>query len=234
MNKMNKIDIILLTCNDIFNTKDCINNLYHFTSNFNLVILDNGSYDGTVDLLEQLKKEKDNVILYLSKENLGCVTGRNVAYDLSEHSEYVCFLDNDQFVSKGWVESYMFYIDAGFDIVGFEGWQMNKNFYPKKRVSISEEFNYVGCGGMFLKRKVIEDIGLFDEEFNPMYFEDPHFCWIANRSGYKICWNEKKKIYHKPHKLLDKERRKHFKRSWDIFKRKWRGYKMPVFKNIKD
>ena len=229
-----KIDIILLTHNDIFNTKGCIENIYHFTSNFNLVILDNYSQDGTVDFLENLKKEKDNLILSLSKENLGCIKGRNIAYGLSNKSEYVIFLDNDQFVTKGWVKSYFSYIDNGFDIIGFEGWQMKKDFYPQRRSCISEEFNYVGCGGMFLKREVIEKIGLFDEDFGMLYFEDPDFCWRANEAGYKICWNEHNKIHHKPYKLLNRERRQHFMRSWDIFKKKYKGYKMPVFKNSKD
>lgn len=223
------IDIIVLTYNNLKNTRSCVESLYKNTSDFGLIIVDNNSTDGTVEYLKSI--EQENLILHLSPKNLGCVNGRNFAYTLSKDAEYICFLDNDQFVLSGWVESYMSYIEKGYDIIGFEGWQMRENFMPYRRVSKGENYHYVGAGGMFLKREVIEDVGLFDSNFNPMYYEDPDFCWRASREGYKICWNEEKRIFHQPHKLLNAERRVYFNRSWKIFKNKWQGKKMPIFIN---
>jgi hypothetical protein len=224
------IDIIVLTYNNLDSTKKCVDHLYKYTDEFNLIVVDNNSTDGTVEYLKDI--EQENLTLHLSPKNLGCVLGRNFAYTLSKDSEYVCFLDNDQFVLSDWVESYMSCIDMGYDIVGFEGWKMRENFMPYKKVSKGEKYNYVGCGGMFLKRKVIKDIGLFDPQYNPMYFEDPHFCWVASGAGYKICWNEERRIIHRPHKLLDAQRRVFFDDSYRIFKNRWRGRRLPVFNNV--
>jgi hypothetical protein len=184
-----------------------------------------------VDYLKTISDKQKNITLFLSPENLGCVNGRNYAYSLSADTDYVCFIDDDQFVSNGWVESYLSHIERGYDIVGFEGWRMRDDFFPNKKVLKNEDYNYVGCGGMFLKRKVIDDIGLFDPQFNPLYFEDPDFCWKADKAGYKICWNEEEKIFHKPHRLLNPERRVYFNKSWHLFQKKWKNHKMPIFKN---
>ena len=223
------IDIIVLTYNNLKNTRLCIESIYEYTSDFRLIVLDNNSDDGTIEYLDGLNR--DNLTLHFSPKNLGCVSGRNYAYSLSKDSEYICFLDNDQFVLEGWVESYMSYIDKGFAIVGFEGWKMRNDFYPIRKVKVGESYNYVGCGGMLIKREVIDDIGLFDSDFSPMYAEDPDFCWRAYNKGYKICWNEDKRIYHQPHKLLNPERRVYFNKSLNILRNKWKDYKMPVFKN---
>jgi hypothetical protein len=227
------IDIIVLTYNNLDSTKKCIDHLYQFTDEFNLIIVDNNSTDGTVEYLKDIDQE--NLTLHFSPKNLGCVMGRNFAYTLSKDSEYICFLDNDQFVLSDWVESYMYYIDRGAHIVGAEGWQMRDNFIPYRKVSKGENHHYVGCGGMFLKREIIDDIGLFDLQYNPMYFEDPDFCWRANSAGYnRICWNEKQRILHKPHKLLDAQRKVFFNDSHRLFRSRWRGRQLPYFSNYVD
>ncbi len=229
------IDIILLTYNNLFNTKECIKSLYKYTFNFKLVIIDNGSTDDTVSYLKSLLKEKDNIILSLQKENLGIIKGRNLGYNLTiqDGSELVCFIDNDQLVSRNWLESYLLFIEKGYDIVGSESWQMKENFYPSKKVTSKDDyFNYCGAGGMVLKRKIIEDIGLFDEQFNPMYFEDPDFDFRSHDKGYKIGWNTEKKIFHKPHKLLGGkgDRVFYFRRNWVRFREKWKVRELPFFK----
>lgn len=219
------LDVILLTHNNLDNTRICIDRLYKYTSDFNLIIVDNNSIDGTIEYLKNIDEE--NIFIHFSPKNLGCVNGRNFAYSFSKNSEYICFLDNDQFVLDGWQESYISYIIKGYDIIGFEGWKMRDNFIPYKKSSKGEEYNYVGCGGMFLKRSVINDIGLFDSQYNPMYYEDPDFCWRAYDKGYKICWNACQRIFHKPHKLLNSERRLYFNKSLNIFRKKWKGRELP-------
>ena len=130
------IDIILLTHNNIDNTRLCINHLYRYTHNFGLVILDNGSEDGTVEYLKKVSEERSNVTLYLSTSNIGCVNGRNKAYAFSKETEKVCFLDNDQFVQNRWLKSYLLYFEKGYDIVGAEAWRMRKDFFPYKKACV--------------------------------------------------------------------------------------------------
>lgn len=231
--KQFELEIILLTFNNIDNTKECVKRIYDFTSDFKITILDNGSTDLSRDFLKDLSEKCKNISLFLSVENLGIVRGRNMAYKFSCMSanvpSYICFLDNDQFVEEGWKESYMKMLSKGFDIVGAEGWRMADNFYPEKKAKNCDDiFHYVGCGGMMMKREVRNVIGDFDERFNPYYFEDPDFCFRAMDKGMKIGWDDSGKVIHKPHNLLGvkMERYDRFKISFQKFQAKWSGRKL--------
>lgn len=189
------LDILLLTYNFLDDTKRCIKSIYSGDPDFALTIVDNNSTDGTVEYLKEFADSHNNVTLDLQKENLGVVKGRNHAYAISRNispsTDYIMFIDNDQTLwGEVWKEIYLKYMKMGFDIVGSEAWQMDsRRMIPTKKCKKKTDvFHYVGCGGMMIKHHVIQDIGLFDEQFSPMYFEDPDFCFRAYKAGYRIMW----------------------------------------------
>lgn len=232
------IDVLLLTHNNLSYTKKCIEKLYKHTSNFGLIILDNHSTDGTVEYLTGLSNQNENITLYLSNKNSGIIKGRNFCYELSQEpysqAKYICFIDNDQYVIENWLESYLEFFEKGFDIVGKEAWRMRQSdLYPVGKVNNPDDFfHYVGCGGMMIRKEVIDKIGLFDKIFSPCYFEDPDYCWTASENGYKIGWNYNPVIVH-DHKgpLLNHITRQYFLNSWKKINEKWGNKKIPVFKN---
>jgi len=236
MNKL--LNIILLTYNKLENTKKCIENIFKYTSaDFNLIIVDNGSEDDTTFFLNKLEKDNKNIIVKYNEDNIGIIKGRNLGYEVGKrfNTELVFFLDNDQYVLKNWLRSYLEYFDNGYSVVGKEAWLMReKDFYPYKRLKNKEEskyFNYCGCGSIMIKNSVFEELGKFDERYKKFYFEDPDFCWTAHQSGYKIGWNYNQVVKHEKHSLsLSGERKIMFMENWKRFQDKWNGYKMPVFK----
>ena len=227
------IAILVLTYNNLEATKKCIEKIYSNTkSEFNLFILDNNSTDGTIDYLDSLFYENLNV--FLNVKNEGIINGRNKLWDISHNDgdyDYFCFLDNDQFVKDGWDDAYL-ELMKDYDVVGTEAWQMKSNFQPTRRIkNKSEHFSYVGCGGMMIRREVIENIGLFDVQFNPFYFEDPDFCFRAIQNGYKMGWCSNDVIRHQKHDLtLHGDRRKFFIRNLKIIQNKWRNFPLPKLK----
>ena len=230
----NCLDVIVLCCNSLFVTKKFLIDIYKNTENFSLFLIDNGSTDKTPEYLKKFADDKDNITLFLSDKNLGVISGRNLGYKLScgyqEPSDYVLIIDNDQFVQKGWLESHMAVINEGYDAVGVEGWKLNKQFFPiKKNENPLEPYDYIGCGGSLIKRNVIEDIGLFDERFNPCYFEDPDFCFKMYDKGYRFTWNHKSKVLHLPHQTLGilPDKREKFLSSYKKFQEKWNGHCLP-------
>jgi len=229
-----KVNILILTYNDIEDTIKCINALYLYSTDFSLIIIDNGSSDETPKYLEEIANMHNNISVDFQEKNLGVVAGRNHAYSfLIENfplSDFVMFLDVDQTVQEGWQEAYMKLINDGYDIIGAEAWKLDRNFYPFKKCSNpDEEFNYIGIGGLMIKNEVIEKIRLFDERYRMMYFEDPDFCFEADEAGYKIGWCPNY-ILHKPHQLLNAERRVYFQNNWKKFREKWRGKEIPILK----
>jgi GT2 family glycosyltransferase len=142
------------------------------------------------------------------------------------------FLDNDQFVAKGWLEQYLSILNNGYDVVGIEAWQLTNALLPLKKIGKTDTyFSYVGCGGMLVKKEVIDKVGLFDERFNPAYFEDPDFNFRIYDAKFKIGFDSAAKIVHMSHQTLGKlnpvVKRQQFIKSYMEFKKKW-GNRKPL------
>ncbi len=231
------IDILLLTYNNLSATKICIDNIYKHTliNDFKLFILDNNSQDGTIEYLQEIKNQYNNIYISFQQKNYGIIEGRNRCFDFSREnsdSKYIFIIDNDQYVQEGWLDSYLELMKS-YDIVGIEAWLMReRDFYPYRKIkSKDEEFSYVGCGGLMIKNGIFEELGKFDERFSPMFFEDPDLIFRANEAGYKIGWNYNDVIKHRHcGPLLNKKTRQYFNRSWRLFQEKWKGHEIPVFK----
>ena len=229
--------IIVLAYNKIDVTKQFLTQLFDNTyKNYHLVIVDNGSTDGTAEFLDQI--DRDNVHIISLDYNSGVIDGRNIGYERSKHLDYdyLLFLDNDQFVEKEWLEQHIdFMKDGGYDVLGVEAWKMSDNFRPINMVvSPTGPFTYVGAGGMIIKRNVVEKIGLFDLGFSPMYFEDPDFCFRCNKNGFYFGWNPYAKLTHNPHQTMSiisqEDKHKYFRKSLSYFREKWEGYQPTTYK----
>lgn len=231
--------IVVLSHNARHITEKFIDLLFANTEHFNLIMIDNGSTDGTVEYLNKTLSvtglpnfDSRIVTLVINKENLGVIGGRNIGFELfnSHPTDYLCFLDNDQFVQKDWLNQYLKFMSEGnYDLAGADAWFMDNQFMPRRNCkNKGEPYTYVGCGGMLMKRKVAEDLVGFDEQFNPAYFEDPDFNFRARQNGYKVGWNSEAKIIHLPHQTLGKNanRMKIFADSYQKFKNKWNTTKM--------
>ena len=223
--------IVVLSYNGKAVTEKFIELLFKYTkpSAFNLIMIDNGSTDGAKEYLTDALSMFENHTLVINDRNLGVIGGRNMGYALyqSDPTELLCFLDNDQFVRAGWLEQYHEFMESGsYDLVGADAWLMDSSFMPRHNCKKKgDPYTYVGCGGMMVKKEVVDKLGLFDEQFNPAYFEDPDFNFRAREAGFKIGWNNMAKIDHLPHQTLgkDKDRMKFFTQSYDKFKKKWSG-----------
>ncbi len=231
----NLLTIILLTYNKLDCTKKCIENIYKYTKDFNFVIVDQGSKRDLIFFLQNLDKKNKEIIVHYNKENIGIIKGRNLGYEIGKKfkAELIFFLDSDQMVLENWFESYLEFIEK-YDIIGTEAWLMNKQFYPYKRLKNKEDseyFSYVGVGGLLVKKDIFEELGKFSEEYDFMYFEDPHLCFEAYNKGYKVAWNYNNIIEHEKHNLsLKGERKIMFMKNWKKFQNKWKGYEIPKFK----
>ena len=234
-----QVEIIILGQDDLPITKKCLNLLYENTSDFSLIFIDNASSDGSIDFLNYFAADKDNMTLVRNEEDNGCIGGRNQGYqiscDLEPKADFICFLDNDQYVEKDWLDAHKLVMDFGkYDIVGAEAWVIHPQTCLPIRHNklLNESFSYVGCGGMMVKRKVIEDVGLFDPTFGKNFFEDPDFCFKAYYADYKIGWSFRHKIKHvqQTTTITSPEKRKRFLFAYERFRAKWGGRSIPVLK----
>lgn len=108
------VSVLILTWNRKFDSAIAIDSAYNQTyPNIEIVLIDNGSTDGTIDYLQ--KKYSDLKIFSLSK-NFGCPEGRNRGIQYCK-GEYIFFLDDDGILHKDAVKNAMHtikeYPDAG-------------------------------------------------------------------------------------------------------------------------
>lgn len=98
-----RVDLTVIIVN--YNTKDitlaCINSVYQFTSGLDLevIVIDNASSDGSVEMLSKLESEHKNFKLIRSKENRGFGVGNNLGAR-EARGEYLLFLNSDTLLTE--------------------------------------------------------------------------------------------------------------------------------------
>src|SRR5689334_2050484 len=95
-----KVTIVIVNWNGFKDTVECINSLMKIDySNFDIIVVDNGSSDNESD---KLKSKFSNIMIISLKRNLGFAIANNVGIRiaLNRGSDYVLLLNNDTVVDK--------------------------------------------------------------------------------------------------------------------------------------
>ncbi len=213
----NIVSIIIPCFNELKFTKMCINSILKYTSYpFELIVIDNGSSDGTGKYFKTLKNRlavgaRSSIRAFkpiISKRNLGVSGALNRGIYISE-GKYVCYLNNDVIVTINWLEGLVSCAesDKKTGIVGCASNNVINDYglFPaiagfrnikeiqKAAVMLSlsrkgqyDEALYIHGMCMLIKRSVVDKIGLFDERFYPCSGEDLEYSFRAKKAGYKL------------------------------------------------
>lgn len=151
-------------------TKPFVESLLACNGDFELILVDNGSTDGTGKYLKQIKDKR--VVVVESKKNLGFGGGSNLGFHHAK-GDHVCFLSNDVLIhDKDWILFYQKVIKEhpkwliGPMYVDYNDLTM---FHFKHTPYIAGWCMY-GPKAMF--DAAIEDGQVFDESMGVAYFED--------------------------------------------------------------
>jgi len=203
------LSIIILTLNSKAFISPCLDSIFaQDYSNFEVIVVDNGSGDGTPDYI---KSNYSQVRLIENKENLGACRARNRAIEQSR-GEWILSLDCDVVLGEGFFLRSKKVINCSD---GKLGMVQPKILRPDKKTIYSagiylsrikrfydigqgredsEEFNksqYIFgacCACAFYNRRMLEqireDTGYFDERFF-FLVEDVDLSWRAQRKGWR-------------------------------------------------
>lgn len=213
--------------------------------NIELIIVDNNSTDGSYDFIANKYNKK---VKLLSNKKNGCSSGRNIGIDnISKDSDYICFFDSDQWITSSscFFEVHDIY-KINNDNIGAIGWAagffdndklggriadylqnrgMDEDEYKNK--GYRTDFTYLGSGGLFLKKEIVDKYKLkFDENYDPTCFEDTDFTFQVKSKGLKLAYRNFKSIMHKPHQTTKSSDtngsyQKLFNKNSNYFKKKW-------------
>lgn len=210
-----KITIIVLNFNGREYLEDCFSSLKKLNYlNFNVIMVDDNSTDTSVSFVA---KKFPWVKIIKNTKNIGACASFNQAVKRST-TELILKIDNDVKVDKNWlwemvktIKSYSDIGVVGSKILNYDGKSVQEfggcidrmgypiNYIglgvePKKSSSIMEVFYVSGCSMLF-KKKVFEEVGMFDEKFY-IYKDDLDLCWRLKLFGYKTVVNLDSIIYH--------------------------------------
>lgn len=220
------VSVVTLTHNKLAWTRRCVGSLLGTTWRpWELVVVDNGSTDGTADWLREFRSEAGRagvaVSLLLNARNVGCSTARNQGV-AAARGERIVFVDNDVALrSRGWLErlSEPFARDAR---VGMTGPKLVYPFPPHDiqfaggDVSPTGRVRFAGRGRprgepaynsprecqclisacCMIRRDLYDRLGGLDEAFNPVEYEDIDFCYRLRSHGYRILYVPSVEMYH--------------------------------------
>lgn len=216
-----KVALVLLNWNNYADTGECLLSLRCMTyPNFHVIVVDNGSTDGSA---QQLKTEFPECEFVANAENLGFAKGCNIGIRraLEKGADYVAILDNDIVVESNFLDVAVEFAerDSGIGLIGGKLYDYNE---PSRIWSVCGEISWlrgrgvgfahraldrgqfdrpkeVGFvrGGFMLARKhVFHGVGLFPEEY---FFggEEWDFSVAVRRHGYSLWYLPDFKAWHK-------------------------------------
>lgn len=214
---MKEITVVIPNYNGIKYLSDCLKALEEQeagTPEFTVLVVDNGSTDGSERQLEELWPEVQKIFL---KENTGFCHAVNVGIQASE-TPYVILLNNDTKVKTGFIKSLykaiqkddrIFSISAQMlmwdrpDLIDDAGDRYCVLGWAYARGKGKEAVRYdkaveifSACGGAAIYRKsVFEEIGYFDKE-HFAYLEDLDIGYRARIHGYRSFYEPSAKVLH--------------------------------------
>jgi len=192
----------------------CLDSLRNQTfQNFKVYVVDNGSVDQSIPLLEQ---EYPEVVILRHAENLGFSAAINTGIEQS-HGPYVAALNNDTETHPDWLDRIVKTMDAhpeaGFcasQLMDFTDREkidsMGDGFYPfgvsfkvgscrENNVSTVTEIQSACAAASVYRRDMLEKIGLFDTDFFA-YMEDIDLGLRAQMAGYRCIIVPYAIVYH--------------------------------------
>lgn len=204
---------------------------YSTAPDIELVIVDNGSTDDSVDFLSKLYHQIRVVRL---SENYGFAGGYNKGLELIE-AEYFVLLNSDVEVTEGWLDPIIKYLDSNQDVAAAQPKilsQRDKSYFEYAGASggFIDRFGYPFCRGRIFKA-VEKDSGQYDtpidilwatgaclvirskdffeaEGFDASFFahmEEIDLCWRLNCRGRRVVCLPQATVYHVGAATLKKE-----------------------------
>jgi GT2 family glycosyltransferase len=197
---------------------ECIDSLQKQTfRDFEVILVDNGSTDGSVQFVQE--RYGDFIRVIRNPKNLGYTGGNNIGIR-SAHGQYIVLLNNDTLTEPTWLEaltkaigpdprvgmwsskvlSYFrrTQIEAVGELIYWDGLNRARGQYEMDRGQyerVEEIFFPPGCGGMY-RKTIFDEIGLFDEDFFA-YGDDAEIGLRARLAGYICHYVPTAVLYHK-------------------------------------
>jgi GT2 family glycosyltransferase len=213
---MQKPCVVIPNWNGADDLKACLDSVVAQTMHAHIIVVDNASVDESLQIIKSYK----NVELIEHTENKGFAGGVNPGFKraIELGATYVAALNNDAIVDKNWLKELVSSLEAHSElgiatskILSGDGKHLDSTGdyytvwglpYPRGRgESNLNKYDeqteiFAASGGASLFRvTMLEEIGLFDEDFFA-YYEDVDLSFRAQLAGWKVRFVPSAVVYH--------------------------------------
>lgn len=211
-----RISLVIATYNARLFLKDCLTSVMETDyDDFDLIVVDNGSTDGSDELLKKLSRLYTNINVIRHSKNSGHAEGCNIGARVAK-GKYLVFLDSDTIVSSTWLKKLIDVLETNEDI----------GIVQPKYVYLAKEGRYVRSIGETLigqadeMKEYFESFGtasvalairrdLFEvlKGFDPLffaYYDDADLCWRTWLEGFRVARVPRSIVYHYSSKIEEK------------------------------
>ena len=209
------ISIIIVNWNGKHFLRDCLSALGSQSfSPLEIILVDNGSTDGSVDYV---KRHYPRTIVVQLPENRGFAGGNQKGLEVAR-GQYIALLNNDTWVEKNWAEK-LFQpmlqdssigicasqllinnseaIDSAGDGLTTWGVGFKRGFEENQKFFQNQEEVFGACAAACLyRRKMLDEIGFLDTDF---FFndEDTDLNFRAQLAGWKCLYVPQARVHHR-------------------------------------
>jgi GT2 family glycosyltransferase len=183
--------------------------------NLRIVVVDNGSNDGSAALIEKTFSHIDNLEVISLQENVGFSAGNNVGirHALGMGADFVWILNNDTVVHRealtnlvkvlednpkaGAVGATLFHMDRPNVVQGGAGDISVVTGFSRGHhgVTANGEVDYLCGASLVLRREAIEEVGLVDEGYF-LYWEDSDLSLRLGVAGWQLFISDAAVVWH--------------------------------------
>jgi GT2 family glycosyltransferase/Flp pilus assembly protein TadD len=213
-----KVSIVILGFNQVAYTKKCIDSIRrHTRQDYELILVDNGSKDGT----EQYFRAVPGAKVIRNETNLGVAKGWNQGMRAAS-GEYILILNNDVIVGPDWLENMVRLAEsdpsiglvgprsnyiAGPQVVSEVPYRISGGYREEGILPFAKEWQAAralsACEFAFIKgfchlipRRAFEKVGFYDERYGKGNFEDDDYCVRMRYHGFRALFANDSFIHH--------------------------------------
>ena len=204
-------DLVVLTWNRVDLLRPCVERLLaHTRPPSRLIVVDNGSTDPeTLQYLRTLKgTDRIETMVVRHPANIGIAAALNSGL-AQTRAPWICLLNNDVLVTAGWLDE-MIAVAESESTIGLVN-PMSNQFGltpgPHQTIDALAEYcrrtrgrwiEHATCEGfcMLFSRRLLDEVGCFDEGIGSMYFEDADYTQRAHRAEFLSVIAEGAYVYH--------------------------------------
>ncbi len=253
--RLPRVSVIVVSYGNLRFTRNCLESLQRYSdwAELEVIVIDNGSQDGTPAFLQSWRDQGALRHIILNVDNRGFAAANNQGLAVAS-GDYLILLNNDTFVTRGWVRGLLTHLRSD-ERIGMVG-PVTNNIGNEARIQIdysdmeemaekSSQYTALHRGRCFqlptlaffcvaMPRATYEKIGPLDEAFQIGFFEDDDYCRRVEQAGLRVVCAEDVYVHHHLSASFDQlkqeDRQALFERNKLIYETKWGAWRPHTYR----